>query len=195
MGRHETVCLLLGAGANAAIPDMDGKTPLYIASEKGFKHVVVVLKADAKDLRHAKAEADAELRQLPQPFMSSAEMVDRANTDKAFSEQLRRGSVPVAAAPRLEPMEVVAIKVPQPKTRTHDPLTGASYGPCRTLEEVGYDAPPEVPKELQNRPPAKLPRIGGTSMVVNTEDGAKKPVSVADLDGEPETEFFVAPRK
>lgn len=181
-GWHETVYLLLDAGANASLANEDGKSPLYIASEKGLKHVVVLLKASRAELKHAKTEADAEWQLRPQPMMSSDQMMDRAAADKDYTAAVRRRSSAAAeSAPETKPMEVVNIKMPQPKMRTHDPLTGASYGPCRTLEEVGYDSPPPIPKELQNRPPARLSRVGGTSMVVGTgtEDGGREPFRVS----------------
>ncbi|CAD2214845.1 Ankyrin repeats (3 copies)/Ankyrin repeat/Ankyrin repeats (many copies), putative [Angomonas deanei] len=194
-GRHDTVCLLMEKGANISIPDSEDRTPLYIASEKGLKHVVIVLKADLKDLRHAKAEADVELRLRPAPIPSSNEIVDRASTDKEFNEKVRRGSLPVAPPTETAPMEVVPIHVPEPKKMTHDPFTGASHGPCRSLEEVGYDEPPPIPKELQNRPPPKPQRVGGTSMVVTTEEGSKPAIRVDELMGEPETEFYAPAKK
>ncbi|KPI83064.1 hypothetical protein ABL78_7915 [Leptomonas seymouri] len=195
-GRHETVYLLLDAGANPAITNEDDKSPLYIASEKGFKHVVVLLKASRGDLKHAKAEADAEWRLRPEPVMSSDEILDRASKDKGFTAAVKlRSSAITEPVPETKPMEVVDIKVPEPKVRTHNPITGESYGPCRSLEEVGYDAPPPVPKELQNLPPAQLPRVGGTSMVVGTgtEDGSREPFRVDTL-GSDATQYS-APHK
>lgn len=182
-GWHETVYLLLDAGANATLANEDGKTPLYIASEKEFKHVVVLLKASKAELKHAKAEADAEWRLRPEPMLSSDQMMDKAVADREFTAAIRRRSSAAEPAHETAPMEVVDIKVPEPKMRTHDPLTGASYGPCRSLEEVGYDAPPPIPKELQNRPPARLSRVGGTSMVVGTgtEEGSREPFRVNSL--------------
>lgn len=200
-GRHEAAYLLLEAGADATVTNEDGKDPLFIASEKGFKHVVIVMKASPQDRKHAKAEADLELAQHPAPVMSSSEILARAETDKAFSERMRRHSTaesPLHANPSTQaPMEVVDIVVPRPKVRTHDPFTGEAVGPCRTLDEVGYEEAPPIPKELQNRPPAQLPRVGGTTMVVGTgtEEGGRKPIRVDELGGEPEVEYYVRPPK
>lgn len=196
-GRHETVYLLLNANANAALANDDGKTPLYIASEKEYKHVVVLLKADKADLKHAKSVADSEWRLRPEPVMSSDQMLDRAAADQDFTATLRRRSSADAPQPPAKPMEVVEIKVPEPKVRTHNPLTGESYGPCRSLEEVGYDSPPPIPKELQNRPPARLSRIGGTSMVVGTgtEEGGRQPIRLDSIGGTEEVEYYVPPKK
>ncbi|KPA82455.1 hypothetical protein ABB37_03518 [Leptomonas pyrrhocoris] len=180
-GWHETVYLLLNAGANTTLTNEDAKSALYIASEKGFKHVVVLLKAPQADLKHAKAEADVEWRLRPEPMMSSDQMMDKAATDKNFSAAVkRRSSATVEVVPETKPMEVMDIKVPEPKMRMHDPLTGQAYGPCRSLAEVGYDSPPAIPKELQHLPPARLSRVGGTSMVVGTgtEEGAREPFRV-----------------
>lgn len=195
-GWHETVYLLLEAGANAALANEDGKAPLYIASEKEYKHVVVLLKASRAELKHAKAEADAEWRLRPEPLLSSDQMMDKAAADKAFTAAVRRRSSLPQAAPESTPMEVVDIKVPEPKVRTHDPLTGKSNGPCRSLEEVGYDSPPPIPKELQNRPPARLSRVGGTSMVVGTgtEDGPREPFRINTL-GTDAVEYGAPPKK
>jgi hypothetical protein len=195
-GWHETVYLLLEAGANAGLANEDGKTPLYIASEKGFKHVVVLLKSDRTDLKHARAEADAEWRLRPEPLMSSDQMMDKAVVDKNYTAAVRRRySAATELVPETKPMEVVDIKVPEPKVRTHNPLTGESYGPCRSLEEVGYDSPPTIPKELQNRPPARLSRVGGTSMVVGTgtEDGSREPFRVVAPGSD--TIEYIAPHK
>ncbi|KAK7195921.1 Ankyrin repeats (3 copies)/Ankyrin repeat/Ankyrin repeats (many copies) [Novymonas esmeraldas] len=194
-GHHGTVHGLLVAGANDTLPNQDGKSPLFIASEKEYKHVVVLLKSPRADLKHAKALADREWQLRPTPVMSSDQMLDRAAADKQFTAAVRRRSSADAPAPDTTPMEVVRIKVPEPKARTHDPLTGASYGPCRSLEEVGYDAPPPIPQELQNRPPARLSRIGGTSMVVGTgtEEGGRQPIRVDSLGGDG-VEYYVAPK-
>ncbi|KAG5468402.1 hypothetical protein LSCM1_02382 [Leishmania martiniquensis] len=194
-GRHDTVYLLLEANANASLANEDGKTPLYIASEKEYKHVVILLKAPRADLMHAKLLADSEGRLRPEPMMLSDEMLSKAATDQQFVAAVRRRSSADAPVLDTKPMEVVQIKVPEPKVRRHNPLTGESYGPCRSLEEVGYDSPPPIPEELQNRPPARLSRIGGTSMVVGTgtDEGGREPIRV-DLIGGEAVEYY-APLK
>lgn len=191
-GRHDTACQLLEAGANATIGNEDGKIPLYAASEAGFKHVVLVLKADNGHLRYAKAEADAELRARPMPVPSSLELADRAAADKGFAQEVhRRSSVP-HHSPDTTPMEVISIHVPQPHSPDVNVAGGSSKGPCRSLEEVGYDGPPPIPAELQGRPPAQLTRVGGTSMVVGTgtPDGGRAPKRIDEMDGSGSVEFY-----
>ncbi|AYU82701.1 Ankyrin repeats (3 copies)/Ankyrin repeat/Ankyrin repeats (many copies) [Leishmania donovani] len=195
-GRHDTVYLLLEADANAALANEDDKTPLHIASEKEYKHVVVLFKAARADLKHAKSLADTEWRLRPEPMMSSDQMLDKAAADQQFAAAVRRRSLAGAPAPDTKPMEVVEIKVPEPQVRRQNPLTGESYGPCRSLEEVGYDSPPPIPKELQNRPPARLSRIGGTSMVVGTgtEEGGREPIRIDSIGGDG-VEYYAPPNK
>ncbi|CCW66446.1 unnamed protein product [Phytomonas sp. Hart1] len=182
-GRHDSTFLLLAAGANASLSNKDGKIPLYIASELKHKHVVIVLKASKESLIHAKAEADVELRMRPQRVLSTNDMLNRAAVDETYRADIhRRHSIP-SEVPNTTPMVLTEIKIPQPRLRTHDPLTGKSYGPCRSLEEVGYDEPPPIPAELRNLPPPKLPRTGGTTMMVGTgtSEGGRVPVRVDGL--------------
>ncbi|CAJ1007945.1 putative Ankyrin repeat (3 copies)/Ankyrin repeat [Leishmania naiffi] len=195
-GRHDTVYLLLKSDANTSLSNEDGKTPLYIASEKEYKHVVVLFKASHDDLTLAKSLADSEWRLRPEPMMSSDQILDKAAADQQFAAAVRRRSSAGAPAPDTKPMEVVEIKVPEPKVRRHNPLTGESYGPCRTLEEVGYDLPPPIPTELQNRPPARLSRVGGTSMVVGTgtEEGGREPIRI-DLIGGDALKYYAPSKK
>lgn len=182
-GRHETVYSLVEAGANAQLANADGKNPLYIASERGHKHVVVILKANRSELRHARAEAELILRNHAKPLMSSDEIVERAIVDDDFHREVHAKVEPPVQAASTEPLPIVDIKIPEAHTRIHDPFTGKTSGPCRSLEEVGRDMPPPIPKELQTRPPAKLSRIGGTSMVVGTSVGSSgvRPIRVDSL--------------
>ncbi|GET92422.1 hypothetical protein, conserved [Leishmania tarentolae] len=195
-GRHEAVYLLLEADANASLANEDGKTPLYIASEKEYKHVVILFKAARADLKHAKLLADSEWQRRPEPMMSSDQILDKAVADQQFAAAVRRRSAEGAPVLDTKPMEVVEIKVPEPQVRRQNPLTGESYGPCRSLEEVGYDLPPPIPKELQNRPPARLSRVGGTSMVVGTgtEEGGREPIRIDSIGGE-SVEYYTPPKK
>ncbi|KAG5494086.1 hypothetical protein JKF63_01920 [Porcisia hertigi] len=195
-GYHEAVYLLRQANANASLADQDGKSPACVAAERGYQYVIVLLIASRADLKEVKAIADSEWRRFPRPLMSSDQMLDKAVADQNFREELRRRSSANVPAPITEPMEVVEIKVPEPKVRTHNPLTGESYGPCRSLEEVGYDSPPPIPQELQNRPPARLARIGGTSMVVGTgtEEGGREPIRVDSISGDG-VQYYPPPKK
>lgn len=81
-GRHESVYILLQNGADPTLTNEDGKSPLYVASEKGYKHVVILLKSTKDELPHAKAAADVELRHHPVPLLSSEEIVARAMADE-----------------------------------------------------------------------------------------------------------------
>lgn len=195
-GCHETVYLLLKAGADGTLVNEDGHAPLYVASEKGFKHVVVLLKSEKISLENAKVLADIEYKKRPVPIMTSEEMQSRASLDSSFVDEVRRHSALSLKDDNAAPMKVLDIKIPEAKVRTHNPLTGASQGPCRSLEEVGYDAPPSIPKELQNRSPPKLQRIGGTSMVVGTgtEEGGREPIQL-DVVDTGAMEFYVPQEK
>jgi hypothetical protein len=169
-GKHDTVYQLLINNANRNLANEDGKNPLYIASESQHKHVVIVLKAEEKYLKEAKAEADVELK-MRRPSMPSSEEITAKLTLKAAKEnaapQPKKKEAPPPPAPKLEPLPIMKIEVPEPVVRTHDPITGQAYGPCKTLAEVGYDLPPPIPKGMNLKPVTPV-RIGGTMMVVGT---------------------------
>ncbi|ORC93765.1 ankyrin [Trypanosoma theileri] len=167
-GYHNAVYHLLKAGANANICDIDGKSPLYIASEKGLKHVVILLKSNRDDLAFAKAKADQELRLHPLPVKSTEEIYEEAAEDAAAGRPIQHISIQPEPERVTRPMDVVEIVVPQPKFGLRNPFGAAPEGPCRSLEEVGFDEPPPIPPSLQNRPPVKPERIGGTSMRIGT---------------------------
>eukprot|EP00796_Vickermania_ingenoplastis_P006431 gene6431-4635_t len=194
-GRHRAVYYLMVGGANLKLTNEDGKDPLFIASEREYKNVILVLKAKKDELKHAKAAGDAELRAATNRISTSEEIVAKMNSDKA-SQAKARSQKSAAASPgekknESKKMEIIEIHVPKPKARTHDPFSGAALGPCKTLEEVGYDEPPPIPKELQNRPPCVPTRIGGTQMVVETEHGSVVPVKVDDILGDEQTSFYL----
>jgi hypothetical protein len=176
-GKHDTVYQLLINNANRNLANEDGKNPLYIASESQHKHVVIVLKAEEKYLKEAKAEADVELK-MRRPSMPSSDEIaaklelkaakeNAAPVKPAAAPAAKKKEVQPTPAPKLEPMNIVKIEVPEPVARTHDPITGAAYGPCKTLAEVGYDLPPPIPKGMVLKPVTPA-RIGGTAMVVGT---------------------------
>ncbi|CCW60748.1 unnamed protein product [Phytomonas sp. EM1] len=194
-GRHNSAYLLLASGANASLSNKDGKTPLYIASELKHKNVVIVLKASKADLKQAKAEADVELRMRPQRIPSTNDMLNRAAVDEVYRADVHRRCSAPPDVPNTTPMVVTEIKVPLHRLRTHDPLTGESYGPCRSLEEVGYDKPPPIPAELRNLPPPELPRVGGTTMVVGTGtmEGGREPIRVDNLLQDQVVEYISYP--
>ena len=176
-GRHDTVYQLLINNANRNLANEDGKNPLYIASESQHKHVVIVLKAEEKYLKEAKAAADVEVK-MRAPTMDSTEemahkLMVKAAKEKAAKEkenaapQAKKKEAPPPPPKKMEPLPITKIEVPVPIVRTHDPMTGKAYGPCKTLEEVGYDLPPPIPKSL-NLKPVVVQRVGGTMMVVGT---------------------------
>lgn len=187
MGHHRPVYRLLEAGANAAIGNEDHKTPLYIASEKGYKHVVIILKANLQEMKFAMAAANAEIKSHPTPMSSTDSIINRAKVDDVYRGSVRQRAMVPVSAPSTSPINVVDIHVPSPKI----PLQG---GPCKSLEEAGYQGPPPIPAELQGRPPAKLPRVGGTTMMVMTEEGSRVPPRV-DISADSSMEFFVPPNK
>lgn len=194
-GKHDACYHLLINNANPNLGNDDGKNPLYIASEKRLKHCVIVLKSELKYLKEAKAEADTELK-LRRPSMPSTEEIEQrlmrtksqeaaaaaealkaetaaAAAKKSASPQPARGAAAgvsakkAPAAPPVEKMEIIPIEIPKQVIRDHDPITGQKYGPCRTLEEVGYDTPPTIPAGVVLKP-VEHARIGGTSMMVGT---------------------------
>ena len=169
-GKHDTVYILLINNANRNLANEDGKNPLYIASESQHKHVVIVLKAEPQYLKEGKAEADVELK-MRRPSMQSSEEIAAKLIQKAEKEnsapQAKKKEVPAPPPAKLEPLPITKIEVPEQIVRTHDPMTGKAYGPCKTLEEVGYDEPPPIPKGLVLKPVTPV-RIGGTMMCVGT---------------------------
>lgn len=196
-GRHGVLYHLILGGANMKLGNEDGKDPLFIASERNYKNCVIVLKSSKDELKHAKAAADAEARAAPSGISSSEDIVERMKSDKASQAKMRSKKVPSDKGPQKDSKtttkhaDIIEIHVPKPKVRTHDPLSGAAYGPCKTLEEVGYDEPPPIPKSLQNRPPSRPARIGGTTMVVETENGPVKPILVDELQGDAEVSYYI----
>lgn len=184
-GKHVAIYYLLMNNANCNLGNEDGKNPLYIASEKGHKHCVIVLKADVKHLKEAKAEADVELRMRPEPVPTSAVIQQRISSARAKRASEDAAAAPTKGSPNAanvapvkperilspERIEIIPLEIPKDIVRDHDPITGEKYGPCRTLVEVGYDEAPQIPKGL-NLGPAKAPKIGGTSMKVTLESGA-----------------------
>lgn len=191
-GKHDTVYQLLINNANRNLANEDGKNPLYIASESRHKHVVIVLKAEEKYLKEAKAEADVEIKMrrasVPTTEEVSARLTLKAEKDREAKEKeakvlaakekenapqkqgaaaAKKKEVPPPPSPKLEPLPITKIVVPELVVRTHDPMTGKAYGPCKTLEEVGYDLPPPIPKGMVLKPVTPV-RVGGTMMVVGT---------------------------
>ncbi|KAH9577508.1 Ankyrin repeat-containing domain [Trypanosoma melophagium] len=185
-GYHNAVYHLLKAGVNTNICDIDGKSPLYIASEKGHKHVVILLKSNRNDLALAKAKADEELRLHPLPIKSTEEIYEKAAEDAAAGRPIRHISIDPEPERVTRPLDVVEIVVPQAKWGMHNPFGALPEGPCRSLEEVGYDEPPSIPASLRNLPPVKPQRIGGTSMRIGTsiDTVGVEPIRVNSLLGD-----------
>lgn len=191
-GRHNVIYHLILAGANFKLCNEDGKDPLYIASEKKHKNVIVLLKASKDELKHAKAAGDAELKVAPTSIPTSEEIVERMKTDKTFQAKMRAQKVaPIEQQNPEKKSEIIEIHVPKPKVRTYDPFSGQMYGPCKSIEEVGFGEAPAVPNSLQNRPPSQAQRIGGTIMMVETEDGPRKPIQIDELGGDGEVSIYL----
>ncbi|RNF10991.1 ankyrin [Trypanosoma conorhini] len=191
-GLHNAVYHLMNAGADVNICDVDGKDPLYVASERGLKHVVVLLKSSLKGLAIAKAMADEELRLRPLPIKSTELILEEAEEDAAAGRLIHHDFIPSKPVKEVKPLEIVKIAVPRPKAGPRNPFAATSSGPCRSLEEVGYDAPPALPPSLANRPPVKSERIGGTSMRIGTsvQTMGKDPPRISCVPGDC-MEFFV----
>lgn len=170
-GKHEAVYQLLQLDANRNLSNEDGKNPLFIASERGQKHVVHLLKVDKQHLRDAKAQADVELRMMQPAIPTTEQLVDRAA--KKAQQDKESGVVPKKPELELpsEPAVITKIEVPEDVQRTHDPLTGKAYGPCKTLEQAGYSSP-QIPAGVELKPVVH-PNIGGTSMKVGSGTGLK----------------------
>ncbi|ESL09820.1 ankyrin [Trypanosoma rangeli SC58] len=167
-GFHNAVYQLMNAGADVNICDVDGKDPLYVASERRLKHVVILLKSSLQGLVIAKAVADKEL-QLRPPLIKSTELIlDEAEKDAAAGRPIHHAFLLSKSVKEPKPLEIVQITVPHPKTGPRNPFAAPPSGPCRSLEEVGYDESPALPLFLRDRPPVKPERIGGTSMRVGT---------------------------
>jgi len=69
-----------------------------------------------------------------------------------------------------ESTPMVAIDVPQPAARSHDPLTGKKIKveACKTMLEAGIPEPAKIPAEAVKDFPELKARYGGTSMAVGT---------------------------
>ncbi|AAZ10708.1 ankyrin, putative [Trypanosoma equiperdum] len=186
-GFHEVVYRLLRADAKTEVCDIDGKSPLYIASERNMKHVVILLKSEAKDLNIAKAAADDILRSIPAPLKTTEEIRDEAALEGSGVWKIKHEVMAKEVKKEMKPLDIIEIVVPHPRGDVRDLLGGAgSRGPCLSLEEVGYDAPPVVPPSLRNLPPVKPQRIGGTMMRIGTsiDTMGVEPVRIDTVPGD-----------
>lgn len=177
-GKHELVYKLLACDANKNLANEDGKNPLFIASERGHKHVVQLLKVEKTQLRDAKAVADVEVKLQPRPLPTTDQLIERAARSSGEpnaenpSKSHKKADAPTKPTQPMAPLPITKIEIPENVVRTHDPLTGKAYGPCKTLEQVGRSEPPEIPKGLKIAPLSDE-RYGGTSMKVGTGTGMK----------------------
>jgi hypothetical protein len=195
-GRYEATYLLLQSGANKALTNNEGKDTLYAASENDHKSIAAILKADKSVLKETKSIVDVEIRNAP-PRLNSTAMMHAQNDDNvtksddtAASKVLKMAerkhaepaepvAAPPAAAIEYEHVEVtpmVAIDVPQPAPRTHDPLTGEALPPCKTLYEAGVYQVPPAPEGVNNDFPERSESYGGTAMYIGqgTEEKVKQ---------------------
>ncbi|KAG8339428.1 putative ankyrin [Trypanosoma vivax] len=184
-GFHDAVHQLLKVGANPNICDIDGKSPLYIASEKNFKHIVILLKSERKDLTIAKVMADEALRSRAPPFKTTEELQNGQSTRGSLRSFLRDSSE-LEKLNKLKPIDIIEINIPCPRGGIGNPFHFSTVGPCLSLEDVGYDGPPQIPPSLQNRSPIKRQRIGGTTMRVGTsiDSMGVEPIRVDTTPGE-----------
>ncbi|RNE98605.1 ankyrin [Trypanosoma rangeli] len=167
-GFHNAVYQLMNAGADVNIYDVDGKDPLYVASERRLKHVVILLKNSLQDLVIAKAMADKELQLRPPSIKSTELILEEAEKDAAAGRPIHHAFFLSKSVKEAKPLEIVQITVPRPKAGPRNPFAAPPSGPCRSLEEVGYDEPPALPPSFMDQTPAIPERIGGTSMRIGT---------------------------
>eukprot|EP00758_Cryptobia_borreli_P002182 Tbor_TRINITY_DN2840_c0_g1::TRINITY_DN2840_c0_g1_i1::g.23254::m.23254 len=172
-GLIDMVFFLLAMDASKNIVDRDGKSPLYIASENSHKYVVALLKAEKSSLRETKSRIDSDIKNEPEKMASLEEIADKLRKRKIEEEKdlLNPKKKVSEIEKKIDELEMTCSQVRPPpvvqKIRTHDPFTGKSLGPCRSLEEVGYTLPPPIPPGIELKPVVYPPR-GGTSMVVGT---------------------------
>lgn len=193
-GKHETLYYLISAGANLKVTNEDGKDPLFIASERNHRNVVILLKASKDELKHAKAAADAELFSTQKAVLSTEEIATRMINDESFQERVKAQKLEAEVNAHLAEdrrPEIIDIRIPKPKVRSSDPFSGNRNGPCKSLEEVGYDEPPEIPESLRNLPPSRPRRIGSTTMVVETENGPVAPIRIDGIMEESDVSYYI----
>lgn len=192
-GKHCTLYHLIATGANMKLANEDGKEPLFIASERKHRNAVLLLKASKNDLKHAKSAADAEISSTQGLVLSSEEIASRMKLNKDLQSNMKAQKLDSEEQPQREyyRTEIIDIHVPQPKARIGNPFSGDAYGPCKSLEEVGYDKPPELPEALQNLPLQKPRRIGSTVMTVETENGPVKPIRIDELMEDADVSYYI----
>eukprot|EP00744_Colponema_vietnamica_P008548 GILI01012188.1.p1 GENE.GILI01012188.1~~GILI01012188.1.p1 ORF type:complete len:385 (+),score=54.26 GILI01012188.1:153-1157(+) len=187
--RFEMVYFLLCNDVEKHTPDRDGHSALFIASEKRFTSIVALLQADKKALREVKVREEASMRAQTKPLPSNEEIAARLVEKRNEEELLQakptlKSTASVAPTTATPPMEYEGEKV----VRTHDPFTGKSLGPCRSLEEVGYSKPATLPEGVVMPYQGPLPRTGGTKMHIGTGTGEdfKQPPDIAagELQGD-----------
>lgn len=192
-GRHSTLYHLIAAGANMKLTNEDGKDPLFIASERNHRNAVLLLKAPKSDLKHAKSAADAEISSAEKLVLSSEEIASRKKIDRDFQSNVNGEKLDSEEQRVTEyhQAEIIDIHVPQPKAQLSNLFSGGAYAPCKSLEEVGYDKPPEIPEALQNLPVQRPRRIGSTVMMVETENGPVKPIRIDELMQDADVSYYI----
>lgn len=196
-GKHRTLYHLICFGVNLKLTNEDGKDPLFIASERNHRSAVILLKASKDELKHAKAAADAEASSMQKVIHSSEEIVTRMAKDVELQQQMQGQKMQIKEDPKLTAdyhTEIIDIYIPKPKVRLSNTFSGGEYGPCKTLEEVGYDKPLEIPSSLQNLPLSKPRRMGSTLMMVETDKGPVSPIRVDELMGDRDISYYVPPK-
>jgi ankyrin repeat protein len=172
-GKHLSVYFLMMNNANANLGNEDGKNPLYIASEKGHKHCVIVLKADPKHLKEAKAEADLELKMKPAPIPTSDVIQQRATSAKAQRDQQEAAAaaaVPAAVPGKAAPTKVAPAKGAPSKgsAAAKAPPPKSSAAPPQLLQERIEIIPLEIPKDIiRERDPVTGEKYGPCRTLVD----------------------------
>eukprot|EP00658_Telonema_sp_P-2_P020182 TRINITY_DN17964_c0_g1_i3.p1 TRINITY_DN17964_c0_g1~~TRINITY_DN17964_c0_g1_i3.p1 ORF type:complete len:114 (-),score=34.50 TRINITY_DN17964_c0_g1_i3:142-483(-) len=85
-GKHDMVYFLLVNDANKIVADRDGKNALYIASEKGNKYCVALLKAEKGELRTVKSTVDTEAKHETTRMATPEEIAARLADDKSHAK-------------------------------------------------------------------------------------------------------------
>ncbi|CUG90843.1 ankyrin repeat protein, putative [Bodo saltans] len=168
-GKHLAVYFLMMNNANGNLGNEDGKNPLYIASEKGHKHCVIVLKADPKHLKEAKAEADLELKMKPAPIPTSDVIQQRATSAKAQRDK-QEAAAAAAAPPAATPNKAAPSKGAPAKSSAaaKTPAPKAAAAAPQLLQEKIEIIPLEIPKDIiRERDPVTGEKYGPCRTLVD----------------------------
>ena len=164
-GRIGSTYFLLLRDANKNLPNDEGKSPLYIASEKDHKGIANMLKVEKQYLKDAKSQAEVEQR-MQKPDINDPEVIRKRSELAKKQEEEERKREATKPKPEIVHLEINENEV----ERTHDPLTGKPLPPA-FKSVVGASPPPAIPAGVVK--PLKDERYGGTMRNVGTGTGMK----------------------